>query len=121
MLSEETLEELKCALSDEEHFVIEPITLSNCGHSVCKKCIRNNDSNEIKCRICGLVSKQNFFGSQASKGTQKLLKIYLEDIFAILKAEASLKLNELKVISIIYFNCVRIMFYSTNFKSLNFG
>ena len=92
MINEETLEELKCAASDQEHFVIEPISLHGCGHSVCKKCIFE----EIECKICGLVSNQDLNKIQASKGTQKLLKMCIEDIFKILKEETSLKLNELK-------------------------
>ena len=96
MISEETLEDLKCATSDEEHFVIEPISLHKCGHSICIKCVPKDDLKEIKCKICGLVSKQDFTETVASKGIQKLLKIYLEDIFQILKEETSSKLIELK-------------------------
>ena len=34
MSSEESLDEFKCALSDDyKHFLIEPIVLINCGHS----------------------------------------------------------------------------------------
>ena len=51
---------------------------------------------EIKCKLCGLDSKQDFNKSQASKGTQKLLKMCLGELFYILKEETSLKLNELK-------------------------
>ena len=102
MISEETLEELKCASSGQEHFVIEPIPLIKCGHCICKKCVHDNVK-EIKCELCGLVSKQDFTVTQASKGTKKLLKIYLEDIFQILKGETSLKLNELKGILTINF------------------
>ena len=50
----------------------------------------------IKCKICGLVSKQDLNEIQASKGIQKLLKMCIEDIFKILKEETSLKLNDLK-------------------------
>ena len=38
MLDGQLIEELKCALSDEEHFVIKPIALS-CGHSIYQNCI----------------------------------------------------------------------------------
>ena len=104
MISEETLEELKCAISDEEHFFIEPIPLANCGHSICRTCIPNDDLIEIKCKICGLVSKHDFNKFQASKSSQKLLRIYLEDIFKILEAETSLKLNDLKGMLKIWLN-----------------
>ena len=80
MISEQSLEELKCAISDEEHFFIEPIPLTNCGHSICKKCIPKDDVKEMKCKLCGLVYKQDLNEPQASQGIQKLLKIYFEDI-----------------------------------------
>ena len=83
MIEEEVLEELKCALSDEEHFVIAPITLPYCGHSICKTCMLKSDLKEIKCKLCGLVSVQDFRKFEVSKGTQKLLKMCLEDIFKI--------------------------------------
>ena len=96
MISEEVLEVLKCATSDQEHFLIDPITLPDCGHSICKKCVPNDDLKEIECKICGLVSKQDLNEYKVSQGTQKLLKKCLEDIFQILKEETGLKLNELK-------------------------
>ena len=76
--------------------MIEPILLINCGHTVCKKCVLKDDLKEIKCKICGLVSQQDFNETQASNATQQLLKVYFEDIFKILESETSLKLNELK-------------------------
>ena len=96
MINKKSLEVLKCATSDQEHFLIEPIPLINCGHSICKKCVPEDDLKEIKCKICGLVSKQDLNEIQASKGIQKLLKMCIEDIFKILKEETSLKLNDLK-------------------------
>ena len=96
MLSEETLEEITCASSDENHFVIETITLSKCGHLVCKSCVLKDDIKEITCNICGLISRQDFAQIDVSKAAQKLLKMCLEDVFKILENETSLKLNELK-------------------------
>ena len=96
MISEETLEDLKCAISDEEHFVTEPITLPNCGHSICKKCIPKDDLKQFRCKLCGLVSKQDLTEFEVSKGTHKLLKIYLEDIFNTIEIETGFKLNEIK-------------------------
>ena len=95
MISEGTLEELKCASFDQEHFVIEPLYLINSGHCICKKCFEDYFK-EIKYKLCGLVSKHDFSATKASKGTQKLLKIFLEDIFSIIKEETSFKLKELK-------------------------
>jgi hypothetical protein len=98
MLSDETLEELTCASasSNQKHFVIEPVTLTKCGHSVCMKCINNNQQQEVQCCICGLVSKQNFKDFCSSKSAQKLMKMCIEDVFKILEKEMSLNLNDLK-------------------------
>ena len=51
---------------------------------------------EIKCKICGLVSEQDFNKFQVSNAAQKFLKIYLEDVFRILETETSLNLTEIK-------------------------
>ena len=42
------------------------------------------------------MSKQDLNEIQVSRAAQKLLKIYLEDIFQILKEGTSSNLNELK-------------------------
>jgi hypothetical protein len=39
MLTEEALENIECALSEEMHFLIGPITLNTCGHAICAKCL----------------------------------------------------------------------------------
>ena len=96
MISEETLEELKCASSDENHFAIEPISLAKCGHSICKKCIPKNNIHVIKCSLYGLLSVQDFSQFEVSKASQKLLKMCLEDVFKVLERESSLKLTEIK-------------------------
>ena len=54
---DEIIEELKCAFSDEEHFLVKPIALV-CGHSVCQKCIPDENIKEIKCKICDTASKR---------------------------------------------------------------
>jgi transcription elongation factor Elf1 len=96
MSTKEILEELKCTTSDQQHFLTEPITLHSCGHSICKKSARKNSLKKITCKICGLESELDFRKIEASKSSQKLLKMCLEDVFKILEAEISPKLNEIK-------------------------
>jgi hypothetical protein len=98
MISEETLEELKCALSDEQHFSIEPITLTKCGHSVCKSCLPIDSNGSIQCKICGLITVQDYSNIEISKGSRQALKMCLDDIFIILEKELSFKFEELKSI-----------------------
>jgi hypothetical protein len=98
MISEEILEELKCALSDEQHFAIEPITLTKCGHSVCKSCLPTDSNDAIQCKICGLITVQDHSNIETSKGSRQALKMCLDDIFDKLEKELSLKFEELKSI-----------------------
>ena len=85
---------MKSALSDEEHFLIKPITVS-CGHSACKNCIPIESNEEIKCKICYSVSEK-CFSNYVSKGAQQALKFCFDDIFQILEKETSVRLSELK-------------------------
>ena len=107
MLDEQLEDELKCALSDEEHFFIKPITLS-CGHSACKNCIPDESNEEIKCKICDLVSEKSF-SKYVSKGAQHALNLCIGDIFQILDKETTDRLKELKGI---YLNGYSVGFYS---------
>ena len=96
MLTEETIEEFQCAISDEQHFLTEPIPLSRCGHSVCKKCLPNENVKAIKCLICGLVTNQDFSKTEVSNISQKAIKIHFNELFGLLEKETSLILDELK-------------------------
>ena len=95
MISEEALIELQCAFSNVKHFVIEPITLSKCGHAVCKNCLPN-ETTLVKCKICNEISEQDFSKAQTSKALKQALKICLGSIFNIIENETSEKLDKLK-------------------------
>ena len=97
MITEEILENLQCAVSDEEHFFIDPITLSNCGHSICQSCIQAGDT-KIKCKICNLITNQDFSKVEISQGSKMALNLCLSEIFQILEKETSWKLNDFKSI-----------------------
>ena len=54
--SDEILTALICAFSTEndEHYVMEPMTFSNCSHFVCKGCLKApiSESLILNCKIC---------------------------------------------------------------------
>ena len=56
MISEEALEIIECAVTNDKHFINEPLSLS-CGHSVCKNCLDDVKYNKIKCIKCGEMNK----------------------------------------------------------------
>jgi hypothetical protein len=104
MDSTETLDEFRCALSNDNHFLINPITLSKCGHSVCKNCLPNNTKvQSIKCKTCGMITEDIFSEFSVSKGLKQALKLCLGNIFELIESETKSKLNELKSIKKVYF------------------
>jgi hypothetical protein len=104
MNSTELLDEFRCALSDDNHFLINPIPLSKCGHSVCKDCLPNDTKvHSIECKICGIITEDVFSEISVSKGLKQALKFCLGNIFELIESETSSKLNELKSIKNVYF------------------
>ena len=104
MNSAEILKEFRCALSDDNHFLINPIPLSKCGHSVCKNCLPNETKvQSIECKTCGIITEDIFSEIQVPKGFKQALKFCLGNIFEFIEKQASSKLNELKSILKVYF------------------
>ena len=116
MSFQDDLEELQCAYSDFKHFLIDPITLSNCGHSVCKNCLPNDKTCSIKCKICNIVTEQDFSKIQTSKALKQALKLCLSNIFEVIENETTLKLDELK--SIIKIKLSFILYMKLTFSYL---
>ena len=104
MDSTEILDEFRCALSDDNHFLINPITLSKCGHSVCKDCLPNDSKvQSIKCKKCGVITEDVFSKISVPKGFKEALKLCLGNIFELIEKQTSSKLNELKSIKNVFF------------------
>ena len=96
MLSEKNLEELQCAVSNQQHFLINPITLNKCGHSICKRCIPKKEITLVKCKICDIASFQDFKNTEISTTSQQAIKTCINGLFDILEKETAMKLNDLK-------------------------
>ena len=98
MIDEEKFQEFECASSydKETHYLIDPILLANCGHSVCKSCFSNEMINSIKCKKCGIKTEKDFSTIQAAKALQQSLNVFLENIFEKIEKKTILKLNDFK-------------------------
>ena len=103
MNSAEILDEFRCALSDDNHFLINSIQLSKCGHSVCKDCLPNDTKvQSIKCKTCGMITEDLFSEILVSDGFKESLKFCLGNIFELIEKQTRSKLNELKSIKNVY-------------------
>jgi hypothetical protein len=104
MDSTELLEEFRCALSDDSHFLINPITLSKFGHSFCKDCLPSDTKvQSIECKTFGMITEDVFSENPVSKGFKQALRLCLGNIFELIEKQTSSKLNELKSIKNVYF------------------
>jgi hypothetical protein len=103
MNSTELLDDFRCAQSDDNHFLINPIKLSKCGHSVCKDCLPNDSKvQSIKCKTCGVITEDHFSEFPVSEGFKESLKVCLGNIFELIEKQTRSKLNELKSIKNFY-------------------
>jgi hypothetical protein len=97
MTTEQDFQEFYCAQSSNLHFLIEPILLINCGHSVCKECLPNEGGvKSIKCKTCGIVTEYDFNKIQISKALKQAMKFCYSEILVVLAKETNAKLNFLK-------------------------
>ena len=92
----ECLDEFRCCLSDDRHFIIQPITLTKCGHSACKECFPNDYQKIIQCKRCNAVSEFDFKASQVSTALKLALKFLYENMFHVIEKETSSKIRDLK-------------------------
>lgn len=109
MISQDILQTLQCGLSNDDHILMQPVSLS-CGHSVCKKCIPlnfNYDGVETgcgtihneqinKCKLCGKQNTINLNQMNESQPVKQLLKLYLNDLFQMLEERFDESIKSLK-------------------------
>ena len=86
MSNDDSLDEFKCALSDDcLHFLIDPIVLINCGHSACKSCILNENSRKVTCKVCGIQTAIDLKTAKVSSAF-KIANIYMRACFSYINA-----------------------------------
>jgi hypothetical protein len=95
-MTPENLDEFRCCLSDDRHFIIQPITLTKCGHSACKECFPNHNQISIQCKRCNIFSEFDLKASQVSVALKLALKFLYENMFHVIEKETSSKIKDLK-------------------------
>ena len=95
-MTEETLQKFQCVSSKRKHFLIDPIKLTNCGHSVCKSCLQDGCTTTIKCSICEIITELDSSKVQIAEDLKQALENNLYSIIKMIEKETALKLNELE-------------------------
>ena len=94
-IPEEILKGLKCCLSEDGHFIYEPVSLK-CGGNPCKNCI-NEDFERKKCyNFKDFHDKQDYRNSGVNVMVKSVMNLFLKDLIQDLEVELRLTEGELK-------------------------
>ena len=93
MISDGTYKEYECALSDDLHFIYNPIDLP-CGHCVCKSCIPKTE--EFICNNCDELIKSKNVYEKLSNAIQLSFNRNLESIYKIIEKQSIKSMEKLK-------------------------
>ena len=88
--------EFKCALSNDKHYIVDPISFNHCPHFACKECLLNNRTYLVECKKCKENSEIHFDESADSLELKKKVQKNLGFIFQELESNISLKLGYLE-------------------------
>ena len=91
MISDGSLVEFECAISEDKHFVNKPITLS-CGHNICKDCIPVNKEN-ITCSICKKVTTKDLSNDFENSFFKIAFQSRISQLFAIIETSFTKSLS----------------------------
>ena len=92
----DTLSVLICGLAKEDdHFLEEPIALTNCGHYVCKKCLSPDLKQKITCK-CGAITEKDFKEDKESVAVKQMIKMCLDNISTEVARKTTNQIKELK-------------------------
>jgi hypothetical protein len=84
-IPEDILNQIKCCLNDDGHFVQEPILLK-CGANACKKCVLYSTNSILKCYSCNLNHEKNdFINSPINKMVESVINLFSTDLFQYLE------------------------------------
>lgn len=98
-LSDNALRLLECAISIDNHIVMESIPLS-CGHCICRQCIP--ESHSFNCKLCNKLNEIDLRTCKESFTTKCLFDTYISDLFELLEDRIKTSVKKLKSIILIY-------------------
>lgn len=97
MINNEALQRFRCVFSKENHFLINPILLDNCGHCVCWGCLPAGISASIECQKCGKITYLDYKKNvRIQRDRKEALKLCLGIIFEKIKSDFQFKFNQMR-------------------------
>ena len=98
-IPEDILKGLKCCLSQDGHYVYEPISLE-CGANACKKCIDNvSNANKMKCQNCLQIHQnRNYSNFGVNIMVKNIMNLFLNDLIEELGSKLEFTEKQLKSI-----------------------
>lgn len=94
MISDGSYKEFECALSHDKHFIKEPIVLTGCGHTACKRCLPD-DVEGTSCLTCGVKTKRYLKHDHVATCLKESLSRHFDDLILQLNQQTENSLNEL--------------------------
>lgn len=94
MISDGTYEVLECGLSDDKHFLQDPVALT-CGDCACKSCVKNRYFSEpIKCKICTNTVQKEYENAKPIKAVQQMIEKNAKNLLVIIEKQLTKSLAE---------------------------
>ena len=93
MQNDEVLTELECSLSNDDHCVIKPIILKECGHFACLNCLFNA-ANESK--ICKKCETKVSVEIKRGQEPENLITNSLENLMKMIEKQMEQQIHKIK-------------------------
>jgi hypothetical protein len=94
-ISDGKLQEFECALSQDRHFIEQPIALT-CGHCICKKCVPKELILPLKCNICTKITHRDIRNDEESVLSKKAFQLSINDLFLQIEKSFTQSMTHLK-------------------------
>ena len=96
MISDGSYEELVCALSNDKHYLNQPILLTDCGHAACRNCLPKEITENAKCKICNQKINRNLENDKIPLGLHLYLKNSIEHLTNVIERQTQHQINRLR-------------------------
>ena len=98
MISDGSFLELVCALSNDNHYVKNPIVLTSCVHTSCRMCLPRELNEEAKCKVCGIKITRNLDNDEESVAIKHYFRTSINDLINVVEKQTDTQIKKLESI-----------------------